>query len=164
MEARAVLRVMDVLRSGGVRVAIGGGWGIDALLGEQTRADRDLDLPFAVDHECRVITSLRQAGFSLHEDQRPVRFVMQDAAGREIDLHPVVFDATGAGVQAGFEGMLRYPADGCTTGHIHGQAVLCFSAALQVHFHSGYPPTARDVHDMRLLRDRLGLPLPPEYD
>jgi len=33
-----------------------------------------------------------------------------------------------------------------------------------VHFHSGYPPTARDVHDMRLLRDRLGLSLPPEYD
>ena len=111
-----MLRVMDVLRSGGVRVAIGGGWGIDALLGEQTRAHRDLDLSFDADHERRVITSLRQAGFSLHEDQRPVRFVIQDAAGREIDLHPVVFDATGAGVQAGFEGMLRYRADGLPPG------------------------------------------------
>ena len=159
-----MLRVMDVLSRGGVRIAIGGGWGIDALVGEQTRAHRDLDVSFDADHERRVITRLKQAGFSLHQDQRPVRFVMQDAAGREIDLHPVVFDATGAGVQAGFEGILRYPADGFTTGHIDGQAVPCFSAALQLHFHSGYAPTAKDVQDMRLLRDRLGVRLPPEYD
>jgi lincosamide nucleotidyltransferase A/C/D/E len=39
-----VLAVLAVLREAGAEVWVGGGWGIDALVGEQTRDHRDLDL------------------------------------------------------------------------------------------------------------------------
>jgi len=41
--------------------------------------------------------------------------------------------------------------------------VACLSAVQQVRFHLGYPPQDKDHHDMRLLRDRLGLTIPPPY-
>ena len=44
MSAEAVIEAMTVLRAAGITAWIGGGWGIDALVGEQTRVHRDLDL------------------------------------------------------------------------------------------------------------------------
>ena len=40
MNADTVLLVMSWLRQAEIRAYIGGGWGIDALLGYQTRVDR----------------------------------------------------------------------------------------------------------------------------
>jgi hypothetical protein len=44
MTAGDVLSVLDLLRRANVEVWVGGGWGIDALVGAQTRDQRDLDL------------------------------------------------------------------------------------------------------------------------
>ena len=44
MEAIEVLRVLDALEVAGVRASLTGGWGIDALLGRQTRAHGDARL------------------------------------------------------------------------------------------------------------------------
>jgi lincosamide nucleotidyltransferase A/C/D/E len=78
-----------------------------------------------------------------------------------VDLHPVTFDVSGAGVQIGFEGPLHYPSDGFAGGVIAGEALDCFSAALQVRFHSGYVPHEKDLQDMRRLAQRTGVQLPP---
>ncbi|MEU3860087.1 amino acid transporter [Streptomyces sp. NPDC028722] len=154
-----VLEVVDVLRAVGAQVWIGGGWGIDALLGRQTRPHRDLDLMHRREQEPEVLTALAGLGFALTLDQRPVRFVVEDAGGREIDLHPLAFGADGEALQESFEPgrPFRYPASSFVTGTIGGRPVPCLSAEQQVYFHQGYEPTERDLKDMAHLRGAFGI-------
>jgi lincosamide nucleotidyltransferase A/C/D/E len=152
VSAEDVLAVLRALEAAGLPVWVGGGWGIDALVGEQTRHHDDLDLAFRAEHEARLIAVLGELGLELAEDQRPVRFVMRAADGCAVDLHPVAFDERGHGVQAGFDGTrFEYPADGLGWGRIDGRRVPCLTAAQQVRFHLGYPPTEKDRRDMALL-------------
>lgn len=148
----------------GIKVYIEGGWGVDALLGHQTRPHSDLDLDFDATQERWLIETMRQFRFAMSSDQRPTRFVMHDATGREIDFHPVTFDATGAGIQVGPNGEhFQFPADGFTQGSILGQPVPCITAELQVQFHTGYTPKKKDLQDMSLLHATLGVPLPASF-
>ncbi|MFD6534287.1 nucleotidyltransferase domain-containing protein [Streptomyces sp. NPDC060184] len=169
--AAEVLSVLALLRRAGTDVWIGGGWGIDALLGEQTRDHRDLDLMHRRDQEPAVLAALAGAGFTESLDQRPVRFVLSappgppsapgppSSTGRELDLHPLVFAADGSAVQASFEPdrPFRYPATSFVTGRIGGTPVPCLSAEQQVSFHQGYEPSPRDLHDMARLRRAFGI-------
>ena len=164
MNADQVLDALDRLLAAGVPAWIGGGWGVDALVGEPTRPHADLDLAVDAGHEGRAIRALRGAGFRIVEDHRPTRFVMRTDDGRTVDLHPVDFAGPGPGVQLVPGGRpFLYPADGFTDGRIAGRVVPCLTAVQQLRFHLGYPPAAKDRHDMRLLRDRLGLAVPPPY-
>ncbi|RKE22609.1 nucleotidyltransferase domain-containing protein [Streptomyces sp. TLI_171] len=154
-----VVEVVAAVRAAGVRVWIAGGWGIDALLGRETRPHRDLDLLHRQEEEPVVLGVLRDLGFEQTVDQRPVRFVVADALGREIDLHPLVFGTDGDAVQQSFEPErpFRYPASCFVTGRIAGRPVPCLSAEQQVYFHQGYPPTDRDRQDMAQLREAFGI-------
>jgi lincosamide nucleotidyltransferase A/C/D/E len=73
-----VVELHALVQRAGVNVWIGGGWGIDALVGEQTRQHRDLDLMHRLDQEPAVVAALTGAGFVETLDWRPVRFVMAD--------------------------------------------------------------------------------------
>jgi lincosamide nucleotidyltransferase A/C/D/E len=154
-----VLEILDTLRKAGTDVWIGGGWGIDALLGEQTRPHRDLDLMHRQEQEPAVIAALAEAGFAESLNWRPVRFVVTDAQGREIDLHPLVFAPDGSATQASTEPgrPFVYPAACFVTGTIRKSTVPCLSAEQQVYFHQGYEPTDRDRHDMAQLRKGFGI-------
>ncbi|WP_033443379.1 nucleotidyltransferase domain-containing protein [Saccharothrix sp. NRRL B-16314] len=154
-----VLEILNVLRKAGCDVWIGGGWGIDALLGRRTRPHRDLDLMHRHEQEPAVVAALGEAGFAESLDWRPVRFVVTDAGGREIDLHPLVFAPDGSATQESLEPGLpyAYPAACFVTGTIRHTTVPCLSAAQQVHFHQGYEPTDRDRHDMARLREAFGI-------
>jgi lincosamide nucleotidyltransferase A/C/D/E len=44
MRAASALGLLDALRQVGVEACVGGGWAVDALVGEQTREHSDLDL------------------------------------------------------------------------------------------------------------------------
>jgi lincosamide nucleotidyltransferase A/C/D/E len=159
MTADGVLAILAVLRRAEVDIWIGGGWGIDALVGQQTRQHRDLDLMHRSDQEPEVVEALSQAGFAETLDWRPVRFVVTDPAGREIDLHPLLFAADGSALQASTdaEHPFTYPASCFVTGRIQGIAVPCLSADQQVYFHQGYEPADRDRHDMAQLRQTFGV-------
>ncbi|MFC8969210.1 nucleotidyltransferase domain-containing protein [Streptomyces sp. NPDC057094] len=154
-----VLEILDVLRAAGTEVWIGGGWGIDALVGRQTRPHRDLDLMHRREQEPAVVAALAGAGFAESLDWRPVRFVVADATGREIDLHPLVFASDGSATQASPEPghPFRYPASCFVTGTVRDSDVPCLSAEQQVSFHQGYEPSDRDRHDMARLRDAFGI-------
>jgi lincosamide nucleotidyltransferase A/C/D/E len=138
-------------------VWVGGGWGVDALVGTQTREHRDLDLMHRSSQEPAVLAAL--TGFAETLDLRPVRFVLADRAGREIDLHPLVFTSDGSATQASPDPArpFRYPASCFVTGVVLGQTVPCLSAEQQVYFHQGYEPAAHDRHDMAQLRKKFGI-------
>ncbi|WP_190232789.1 nucleotidyltransferase domain-containing protein [Streptomyces avicenniae] len=159
MTGEDVREILRVLRAAGADVWIGGGWGIDALVGKRSRPHRDLDLMHRADQEPAVLAALAAAGFAETLDQRPVRFVVADGAGREIDLHPLVFAPDGGATQASFDPgrPFPYPPDCFVTGTLDGDTVPCLSAGQQVFFHQGYEPTDRDRHDMALLRETFGI-------
>ncbi|MFF1836673.1 nucleotidyltransferase domain-containing protein [Streptomyces sp. NPDC058231] len=159
MTADDVLSVLERLQQAGLAVWIGGGWGVDALIGEQTREHRDLDLMYSGDHEAGVVEVLDDAGFTESLNWRPVRFVVTAPGGREIDLHPLAFASDGSAVQASFdaEHPFLYPAPCFVTGRIGGMTVPCLSAEQQNYFHQGYEPTDRDRHDMARLREAFGI-------
>jgi lincosamide nucleotidyltransferase A/C/D/E len=164
IDADQVLDILARLQAAGVRAWTGGGWGIDALVGEQTRSHDDLDLAIDTRDETHAIQTLQHAGFEIAADHRPTRLVMRTSTGTEVDLHPVDFAGPGPGVQLVPGGNpFLYPTDAFTSGRIAGHPVPCLSAVQQIRFHLGYPPQDKDHHDMRLLRDRLGLTVPPPY-
>ncbi|MFF3705434.1 nucleotidyltransferase domain-containing protein [Streptomyces phaeochromogenes] len=159
MTADDVLSVLALLRTAEVEVWVGGGWGIDTLVGEQTRRHRDLDLMHRADQEQAVVAALAEAGFVETLDRRPVRFVVTDPRGREIDLHPLVFATDGSAVQASPDPHrpFLYPAPCFVSGAILGTTVPCLSAEQQVYFHQGYEPADHDRHDMAQLRRVFGI-------
>jgi lincosamide nucleotidyltransferase A/C/D/E len=161
--AERVLEVLAVLRSAGVGAILDGGWGVDALLGCQTRPHDDLDLVVALADVGHIQHILSGLGFALDEDQLPVRFVLR-RGGERIDFHTVTFDADGAGIQPQPSGgTFRYPPEGFVSGQVRGESIPCVSAAVQVLCHLGYEPTAKDAHDVRRLCEAFGLPVPDVY-
>lgn len=159
MTADDVLGVLALLRTAGADVWIGGGWGIDALVGRRTRDHRDLDLMHRAEQEPAVLAALTGAGFAETLDWRPARFVLSHPDGRELDLHPLRFAADGSAEQSSPdpERPFRYPAEVFVTGTVAGEPVPCLSAAQQVRFHQGYEPADRDRHDMAQLRRAFGI-------
>ncbi|NUT38935.1 MAG: amino acid transporter [Thermoactinospora sp.] len=160
-ETAEVLRVLALLRAAGCQVWVGGGWGVDALLGRVTRDHGDLDLMHRSEQEPAVMETLGGIGYREVFDivpGRPARFVMRGEAGHEIDLHPLTFQADGSALQPADDagGTFRYPADCFVEGAVHGARVPCLSAAQQRHFHSGYEPRERDLLDMAALRAVYG--------
>jgi lincosamide nucleotidyltransferase A/C/D/E len=161
--ADRVLELLAVLESGGVRATLDGGWGVDALLGRETRAHEDLDLVVALSDVPRIHEALRPLGFTPHEDHLPVRFVLR-CNGEQLDFHTVTFDAEGGGVQPQpTGGSFRYPPEGFVTGRVRGVSVPCVSAAVQVLCHLGYEPTDKDAHDVLQLCRSFGLRVPKAY-
>ena len=155
MTASDVLRILDVFAAAGIRVWIGGGWGVDALVGRQTRQHQDLDLMFDRELEREVVKHLAAAGFAETLDWRPGRFVMSDGT-RDLDLHPVEFLSDGsAALHTHDGGRFHYPTGSFVTGTIVGEEVPCLRASLQWEFHQGYKPTEKDLHDLSLLEGLL---------
>jgi lincosamide nucleotidyltransferase A/C/D/E len=164
MTERDVLAVMDALKSARVDAWIGGGWGVDAVVGETTRPHRDLDLAIRSGHLDSAIGVLDGLGYAPTLDLLPVRLVMEAMGDQSVDLHPVTFDDTGFGRQRGNEGRVyEYPPDGFGSGTIGGVGVPRLTAEQLVRFHLGYEPLEHDRQDMALLRDRLGVEVPPPY-
>lgn len=165
MRADDVITIMTTLAAAGVDVWLDGGWGVDALLGEQTRAHDDLDLVIALEQASLSQRALTALGFALAEDELPTRFVMRDAADRRIDFHTVRFDSDGGGIQQLQDGRAyRYPPEGFTAcGWIAGHMMPCLTPEVQVRCHQGYQPDANDLHDVLLLCSRFAIAVPALY-
>jgi lincosamide nucleotidyltransferase A/C/D/E len=164
MTSAALIELLSLIETNHIEVWLDGGWGVDALLGEQTRAHKDADLIVRVSDLDRLAALLQPRGFAVRSGGTPSNFVLADATGLDLDLHAVVFDASGNGVYRMANGQdWIYPAEGFTgRGRIGGQSVRCLTAAIQVLGHAtGYAPTAKDIEDMERLRARFGVALPP---
>jgi len=165
MDVSDVLRAVAALERAGVRVWLDGGWGVDALVGEQTRDHDDLDCVIALSDAPRARDTLALLGFTVALDELPTRFVVRDRFDRRVDFHTVTFDATGNATQQLQNGTLApYPSAGFSgSGYVAGVRVACLTAAVQAHHHLGYDPDQKDRHDMALLAERCGIDLPAPY-
>jgi lincosamide nucleotidyltransferase A/C/D/E len=153
MSISTVLEILSVLHAHDCRVWIAGGWGVDALVGRQTRSHRDLDVAVDAEHEALAVKLLGGLGYQVETDWRPARIELVSRDGW-VDLHPVAFDQTGFGRQAGLNGgQFDYPTDAFTIGVLGGRPVPCLSRRAQIQFHSGYEPRVIDVYDLALLED-----------
>lgn len=129
---------------------IAGGWGVDALLGEQTHEHHDLDV--LLDHRAikRAVELFHDEGFTVTTDWLPVRIELSDIDDdRHIDLHPIHEDGRSGFWQHGLDGArFDYPVEVVAKGVIGGRTVRCLSAVKQIALHTGYEFRDVDHHDI----------------
>ena len=162
MDASSLLAVIGQLEAEGIQVWLDGGWGVDALLGRQTREHDDLDLVVELVDASSIIGLLSRLGYRVVAGAPPKSFVMVDSRGRQVDLHPVTFDAEGGGIYELEDGKeWVYPAQGFTgQGSVEEASVRCLSPEVQVLVHAGYELTEKDYRELYLLRERFGVEPP----
>jgi lincosamide nucleotidyltransferase A/C/D/E len=148
-----VLWMLDVMARLGVSPVVAGGWGIDALVGHQTREHRDLDVLVPDPFVDALVDALVAESFSIATDWLPVRVEMTDASNdRHIDIHPAFDDGRQGWWQHGFDGeRFESPRQALTDGIIGRRAVRCFTAAKQLELHQGYSPRPEDLLDIAVL-------------
>ena len=164
MRAPAVLESIALLSRRGVEVWVTGGWGVDALVGRQTRDHADLDVSIPSGDRVVGLKALDDRGFSVVTDWLPTRIALAHPELGEIDVHPITFEDDGSAWLPGIDGeRFVYPSESLTTGTIQGSTVACIDAALQLTFHLGYEPSATDRADMHLLANAGLITLPEGY-
>lgn len=162
MTAADAAEIVRWLAGHGIRVVVDGGWGVDALLGEQTRPHSDLDIAMAHADTPRLRELLASRGYREvpRDDSWECNFVLADDAGHEVDVHSCTFDAEGNNIFG-----VAYPVESLTgKGMIDGYPVDCVPPGWMVNFHTGYPLDLDDYRDVSALCARFGIPLPAEYD
>ena len=162
MGGDALVQLLLLFDQHSIGVVVDGGWGVDALLGEQTRVHVDLDI--ALEHKdvpkLRALLEARRYRDVPRDDTRDCNFVMGDEHGHEVDFHSYTFDTDGKLVFG-----VEYPSDLLTgTGSIQGYPVKCISVEWMVKFHSGYELDENDYLDVSALCERFGIALPAEYE
>jgi len=174
VSAADAIEIIRHLSAEGIQAWVCGGWGIDALLGRETRPHKDLDILVLLDDVVRARELLERDGYSLKElwsenlrtaDSRGVEtdtaFVLEDVAGRQIDLHAISLHADGSATPAyDGEGMTFSAEDLSGEGTIAGVPVRCRSVEMQFRGHTGYELPERQIPDLELLRERFGVERP----
>jgi lincosamide nucleotidyltransferase A/C/D/E len=161
--AEDATRLMKLLSDESVELWVAGGWGIDALVGRQTRPHRDLDVLVPVPRILTVHRLLLANGFTLETDWFPTRFEMIHQRGQALDIHPLRLDHDGGGrLELESEEWWNFDAEALSgRGTIGGCEVRCLSVREQIRCHTGYEPTETDRADMDLLATHFGVEIPP---
>jgi lincosamide nucleotidyltransferase A/C/D/E len=156
------IEIIRYAEENGIDVWIDGGWGVDALLEEETRAHNDIDLFVEESNGKRFIELLKEKGFAeiIETYTTTSHTVWKDAKGRIIDLHIFIFNEEGYIV---FEGDVFPSKVFGGIGKIGDKRVRCIDAENQVLFHLGYEHDENDIHDVKLLCEKFDIPIPDEY-
>ncbi|MFH1894606.1 MAG: nucleotidyltransferase family protein [Patescibacteria group bacterium] len=165
MEVNDVIEIVQLLEAENIDVWLDGGWGVDALLKEQTRQHKDVDVVVSINDVQKMQRILQRQGFRLVSGGAPTNFVLRDKNGRKVDVHPVRFDEKGNGIYRMENGKdWIYPAEGFTgKGKVGGREVRCLTAKTQMLCHTGYEPSEKDFNEMKALRQRFGVEYPEQY-
>jgi lincosamide nucleotidyltransferase A/C/D/E len=151
MSAADAVAILDRVEGKGLTVWVDGGWAIDAVAGRQTRPHDDLDLVARLAEVPALEQELAALGYERAGGEPPWSFESVDAAGRQVDVHPIAEDGA---YQLRDGGVWHYPLAGLEgRGTIGGRAVRCLDVETQLVCHRGYEPLDLDRHrhDMTLL-------------
>lgn len=187
MNAEDVVELYLLLSKRGVQLWVDGGWGIDALLNNQTRSHKDFDALVRFDDLATMVESLAERGFGLKgiwpencwvfhsvrvrlvgggnpaSEEVATAFVLRDGNGRELDFHVLNFDGRDYRIPA-WNSDFNFPLDAFDgRGSIAGTPVRCLPARTQMMTHTGYELQDKDLQDLRLLHERFGIEHPEEH-
>ncbi|MEI8410379.1 MULTISPECIES: glycosyltransferase [unclassified Kribbella] len=154
MTAERALSLLDLLAVAEVDVWVDGGWGVDALVGRQTRVHADLDLGVARPDLDAAIAALASAGYAVSDDRyREVTVQLTHTVdGQRVDLHPSTPHPDGGSEQLDFDDNVYYIPPP-VVGRIGERQVRCLPLSTQLHTHQGYVLTPQDEHDLDLLHE-----------
>ena len=162
MTEQDAVELLKTVEQLGVELWLDGGWGVDALVGRQTRQHNDIDvfiekLNTAVFTEMLISKGYKEIQMEYTSESHTV---WRDSRDRIIDLHLFEFGEAGT---LYFENN-PYPADIFNgKGTIRNIAVRCLTAEAQLQYHQGYERTDKDVRDVHVLCETFGLSFPSEY-
>jgi YbgC/YbaW family acyl-CoA thioester hydrolase len=163
MSAARAAAVLGRLDERGIVVWLEGGWGIDALLGRQTREHDDLDVIVPM-HDLRELESaLRALGYRHGFAGGPLSFEVVDEDGRQIDVHPASIEPNGDAVYLMEDGReWTYPRGSLSgSGSIAGNPVKCLAPDMALVCHSqGYALDRDHRRDVEALCRRFDLTMP----
>src|SRR5260221_6191422 len=94
MKAESVIEFLQLCKNNNIDIVIDGGWGVDALLGAQTREHNDLDIAIPHKDVARLRELLEEKCYVdiLRDDTMDCNFVLVDTARNQIDGHSFTFD------------------------------------------------------------------------
>ena len=145
---------------------VDGGWGVDALLGQQTRPHSDLDLAVNYDDLPSFQVLLESVGYTrlLCSGNATWNWVFRHARGQSVDLHGFVPDSYGNGILGDPDNDEMYDAEALNgIGRIGDVKVRCIAAAFVLRFRNGFEPRKVDYHDVNALCVHFGLELPSRF-
>ena len=162
MTADMVHWFLDLFDELGIKVWLDGGWGVDALLGEQTRKHQDLDIIISWEDSAILTEALLVHGFvDIYTDDRKDRnFVMGHQLHGMIDFHVVERTEDGRAVYGPGElDWIISESELNAVGYIGGREVECLSVDYQVRSHAGYELQDTDFADLRALQEKYDIEL-----
>ena len=161
-----LLELYSSLNNLQVTIWLDGGWGVDALLGKETRAHQDLDIVIQQKDLAVFCDLLKSRGYNEvnRDDMCAWNFVLGDNMGHEVDVHVINLDDDGNGIYGPMERGIFYPAEGLTgIGTINEIELRCLTADYQVESHTGYELKEKDFKDVHALCKKFNITLPQAY-
>ena len=161
MTAKDAIDLYKLFDRHGIKVWIDGGWGVDALLGHQTRNHDDLDVALHHSDLSALCKLLEDCGYRHvpSGDSWGCNFVLDDEQGHRIDVHSFEIDRSGENTFG-----VAYRAEHLTgVGMIGGHQVRCVAPDWMVTFHTGYPLDKSDFLDVRALCEKFEIEMPEEH-
>ena len=161
MTSADVVNLYFELDNLGIKIWVDGGWGVDALLGKQTRPHKDLDIAIQWKDVPKLREVLAEQGYKQVKEDSQWNFVLADENGHEIDVHTFVYDDKGNVVDG-----IMYPAESLTgSGTIDGQSVKCISPKHMVEFLAPYISKwpEKYLEAASALCEKYRIELPKEY-
>lgn len=133
-----------------IKVFLDGGWGVDALIGYETRRHNDIDIFVEKKDYHKFIQIIKNNGFYeiKMEYTTTNHTVWEDLKKRIIDLHCFEYTKNG---EILYEGDC-FPSEIFSgIGKIEEIEVSCIEPYSQLLFHLGYDYDENDMHDVKLL-------------
>lgn len=166
MQIETVLALCRKFEAANLAFWIDGGWGVDALLEEQTRSHSDLDLAIRLADMSRFEQVLIPLGYQrIIQPGAPTwNWVFRHQTDGAVDLHGFVLNANGDGILGEPIENSMYPVgalDG--VGKLGAMPVRCIAAPFVLMFRNSFEPRAVDHHDVAALCSRFGLKHPSRF-
>ena len=157
-----VKQILQLAIDAEIKVFLDGGWGVDALIGYETRAHNDIDIFVEKKDYQSFIQIMRDNGFYeiRMEYTTTSHTVWEDVKKRIIDLHCFEYTENN---EILYEGTCFPSSIFSGKGKIDGIEVSCIEPYSQVMFHLGYEFDENDVHDVKLLCETFQIEFPDEY-
>ncbi len=168
LNAADVVELIGLLEEHGIDVWLNGGWGVDALLGHQTREHEDLDITISSAQRAAYSSVMEAAGFRTYRVDNEFNWVLVDGRGRLVDVHLVDFSETlitGTGVSTYGPAGLPFEVGSLEgRGTIAGKPVKCEMAEFQVRGHTRYTPDETDYRDVLALCQAFDIEVPAVFE